>query len=89
MTLYGLRGFTHHGGGRILTVLSPAGRGKALRHVQCTDGLRTVERPHSLTQYHEIRAGSVTALIKRYRIELLDRKAWDAKKAELGDSVYR
>ena len=73
----------------MLTVLSPSGRSAALAHVQCTDGLRTVARPELLTQYHEIRAGSVKALIERYAIELLDRGAWDAKKQELGEAAYR
>ena len=89
MILYGLRGFTHHGGGRMLTVLSPAGRAAALAHIQCTEGLRTVARPQLLTQYHEIRAGRVKALIERYGIELLERGAWETKKAELGAAAYR
>lgn len=89
MTIYGLRGFTHHGWSATLTVLSPAGRTAALRHMQHTDGLRTVERSGGLTQYHEIRAGSVAELIERYGIELLDHNAWGAKKAELGEAVYR
>jgi hypothetical protein len=89
MVLYGLRGFTHHGWEQTLTVLSPGGRTEALQHMQCTDGLRTVQRPHSLTRYHEIRAGSVQALVKRYSIRLLDRAAWEAKKTELGVTAYR
>ncbi len=89
MTLYGLRGFTHHGWSVTLTVLSPAGRTAALRHMRNTDGLRTVERPGGLTQYHEVRAGSVAELIQRYDIELLDHDAWHAKKAEVGEAAYR
>ncbi len=89
MIVYGLRGFTHHGGGRMLTVLSPEGRSAALAHVKCTDGLRTVARPGLLTQYHEVRTGSVKALIERYAIELLSRGAWETTKAELGEAAYR
>ena len=89
MTIYGLRGFTHHGWSATLTVLSPAGRTAARQHMRHTDGLRTVERPGALTQYHEVRAGSVAELIERYAIELLDHAAWDAKKAELGEAVLR
>lgn len=89
MILYGLRGWTHHGWEQTLTVLSPSGRAEALAHMQCADGLRTVQRPGNLTRYHEIRAGSVNALIERYSIQLLDREAWVAKKAELSDAAYR
>jgi len=89
MTLYGLRGWTHHGWEQTLTVLSPAGLTEALLYMQSTDGLRTVQRPGNLTRYHEIRAGSVAALIERYGIQVLDREAWETKKAELGDVVFR
>ncbi len=89
MTVYGLRGFTHHGWSVTLTVLSPAGRSAALRHMHRTEGLRTIARPDALTQYHEIREGGVATLIERYGIELLDREAWEAKKAELGEAAYR
>ena len=88
MTIYGLRGWTHHGWEQTLTVLSPGGRAEALQHMQCTDGLRIVQRPGSLTRYHEIRAGSVDALIARYGIRVLERAAWDARKSELGDAAY-
>jgi len=89
MTLYGLRGWTHHGWEQTLTVLSPSGVIEALRHMSRIDGLRTVRRPGNLTRYHEIRAGSVNALIERYSIEILDRGAWETRKAELGEAAYR
>jgi len=89
MILYGLRGWTHHGWEQTLTVLSPSGVTVALQHMPCTDGLRTVQRPGNLTRYHEIRAGSVNALIEGYSIEILDREAWETRKAELGEAAYR
>ena len=87
MELYGLKGFTH-GWGRILTVMSPAGASAVLAHIEPGDDVQQQGGAGQLPQYFERRAGGLRGLIEAYDIELLDKAAWDAKKAALGDIVY-
>ena len=87
MKLYGLRGFTHHGG-RIITIMCDQGRAAALQAMTQTDGLRVHSAAQTLTQYHEISAGSVDALVQRYDIEVVARERWLALKARFGSEVY-
>lgn len=87
MTLYGLLGFTHHGG-RLLTVMSPQGATAAAAHIRESAGVRAVVRPGRLPQYHEIRHGALATLIERHHIELLQADDWNARKALLGEAVY-
>ena len=54
MTIYGLYGFTH-GWGRLLTVMSPAGRAAALERVAAGEGVEVSAGEGRLTQYHEKR----------------------------------
>jgi hypothetical protein len=87
--LYGLKGITH-GWGRLLTVMSPEGAGAVVRHIEAPPAdFHTVAEPGHLPQYHQIRDGAIDELVARYGIVLLNPEAWAAKKAELGEAVYR
>ena len=88
MTLYGLMGFTH-GWAKTLTVMSPAGRSAALAHIEAGPDLEVVAGEGRLTRYREKRRGALAALVARYSIEVLDKRAWDAKKAALGAAIWR
>ncbi len=88
MILYGLLGFTHNGG-RTLTVMSPAGARAALAVAAGTGaGVVTQAGPGQLTHYQEKRRGALRELIAAQGIVVLDKPAWDAKKAELGPGVF-
>ncbi len=91
MILYGLLGFTHNGG-RTLTVMSPEGAGAALAAMAAggaagCDDVVVQAGPGQLTHYLERRRGGLQALIAAHGITVLDKPAWDAKKAELGARV--
>ena len=87
MTIYGLAGRTH-GWGRLLTVMSPAGKGALEAAIEVVEGLEVVAAPGRLTQYHEKRGGALRALIQANDITLLEKPQWDAKKAELGERIW-
>ncbi len=89
MTLYGLLGFTHNGG-RTLTVMSPAGARAALAAMAAGAGEDVVVQagPGQLTHYIEKRREALRGLIAAHGIVVLDKPAWDARKAELGASVF-
>ncbi len=88
MTLYGLLGFTHNGG-RTLTVMSPKGARAALAEIGAGvgQGVTAQAGPGQLTYYLEKRHGALRELIAAHGIEVLDKPAWDTKKAELGPGV--
>ena len=102
MILYGLLGFTHNGG-RTLTVMSPEGAGAALAAIAARGaaggaaggeagavteaGVAVQAGPGQLTYYQEKRRGALQTLIAANGIAVLDKPAWDAKKAELGPSI--
>ena len=86
MTIYGLRGITH-GGGRLLTVMSPEGAAAATAAIDAGGGILTKAANGYLTQYHEIRSGALHRLIETRGIIVLSKPEWDARKAELGDSI--
>ena len=86
MIVYGLLGFTHNGG-RTLTVMSPEGARAALGEIAAGDGVVTQAGPGQLTHYQEKRRGALQDLIAAHGIQVLDKPAWDAKKAELGPGV--
>ena len=88
MELYGLIGKTH-GWGKVLTVMSPAGRTAALAAVEAGDHVIVQGGPDRLTVYQEKRAGGLDRLITENGITLLTKAEWDAKKAELGAGVLR
>ncbi len=89
MILYGLLGFTHNGG-RTLTVMSPNGARAALAAMAAGAGDDVVVQagPGQLTYYLEKRRGALRELIAAHEIVVLDKPAWDAKKAELGLGVF-
>ncbi len=95
MILYGLLGFTHNGG-RTLTVMSPEGARAALAAVAAGGapgratgaGVATQAAPGQLTYYLAKRRGALRELIAAHQIVVLDKSAWDAKKAELGLGVF-
>ncbi len=88
MTLYGLHGITH-GAAKVLTVMSPAGRTRALAYVQGGADLIVHAHPGQLTRYQERRNGALARLIAMNRIAVLSKPEWDVKKAELGEAIWR
>ncbi|MCZ6447544.1 MAG: hypothetical protein O6831_04825 [Alphaproteobacteria bacterium] len=84
MILYGLLGFTHNGG-RTLTVMGPEGTRAA---PLAGDDLAVQAGPGRLTYYREKRRGALRELIAAQGIVVLDKPAWDAKKAELGPGAF-
>ena len=86
MIVYGLLGFTHNGG-RTLTVMSPEGALTALGEIAAGDGVVTQAGPGQLTHYQEKRRGALQDLIAAHGIQVLDKPAWAAKKAELGPVI--
>ncbi len=90
MTLYGLLGFTHNGG-RTLTVMSAKGAGAALAAmaagVAAGDDVVVQAGAGQLTIYQARRRGALQVLIAAHGIEVLDKPAWDARKAEFGARV--
>ncbi len=83
MILYGLLGFTHNGG-RTLTVMSPEGAGAARAAIAAGGDVLAQAGRGRLTSYREKRRGALRDLIAAHGIQVLDKPAWDAKKAELG-----
>ena len=86
MILYGLLGFTHNGG-RTLTVMSPTGARAALAAIAAGSSVRVQAGAGQLTIYQARRRCALRELIAAHGIEVLDKPAWDAKKAELGAAV--
>ncbi len=86
MIVYGLLGFTHNGG-RTLTVMSPDGARAALAAIAAGGGVVTQSGPGQLTHYQEKRRGALQDLIAAHGIQVLDKPAWAAKKAELGPVI--
>ena len=78
MTFYGLLGFTHNGA-KTLTVMGPA--------IPPGDDVTVQAGAGQLTHYLEKRRGALKGLIAAHGIVVLDKPAWDAKKAELGPAV--
>ena len=88
MELYGLIGKTH-GWGKVLTVMSPAGRTAALAAVDAGDDVIVQAGADRLTVYQQRRAGGLDRMIRENAIAMLTKAEWDAKKAELGAGVLR
>ena len=87
MTIYGLLGYTH-GWGKLITVMSPAGDAAVRAAIVAPeDDLMVVADEGQLTQYHARREGALMRLIAAHGIIVLDKPAWDARKAELGDAI--
>ena len=88
MTIYGLYGITH-GGGYLLTLMSPDGASAILRHVAPGRDLTIHTAKGALPQYHAGRSGALERLVEAYGIAVLTRDEWLEKKAELGESALR
>lgn len=86
--IYGLLGFTH-GWGRLLTVMSPAGQSGLAALVAGNDDVTVNREDGRLIQYVELRRGGLKRLIEANAIHVLTKPEWDAKKAELGDVIWR
>jgi hypothetical protein len=68
--------------------MSPDGARAALGEIAAGDGVVTQAGPGQLTHYQEKRRGALQDLIAAHGIQVLDKPAWDAKKAELGPGVF-
>ncbi len=89
MEIYGLYGFVHHGWTRVLTVMSPAGASATSARIATPHGLAARGGAGRLTRFTELRDGALDKLVERYGIVVLTKAQWDARKAELGDAVWR
>ena len=87
--LYGLYVLSHHSWSRLLVVMARAGTGVVLAAARADPGVQVTHEAGHLPRLNEKRPGALDAFIARHDIEILDNKAWNAKKAELGDAVYR
>ena len=88
MSLYGRVGYSH-GATNLVTVMSTDGLDVAMTLAFDPDDIRTEFYPDMLPQYHERRAGGLERFIEQHAIAVLEFKEWTAKKAELGDVIYR
>jgi len=73
----------------VLTVMSPAGASTARGHVAAGDDVTISAGEGRLTQYRARRAGALERLIESHGIIVLSKPEWDAKKAELGEAIWR
>lgn len=87
MPIYGLFTLTHHGGNRVLTVMSEIGAKAALAQVTLTATITVKPRPGYLTQYWAEQKGAFEKFIETNAIVVLDKPAWDQRKNELGESI--
>ncbi len=88
MRLYGLLGTTH-AWAHTLTVMCAAGASRERTLIVRAPGLEALRGPGRLSLYLERREGAIEALLRRHRIELLDKPAWDERKRALGERIYR
>ena len=83
MELYGYFVWNHHGWAKILTVLSPQGGDAAFDYIEVGEDIIAKGGDGRLPQYQEKSGKALENLIARYGIKMLNKAAWDAKKAEL------
>lgn len=88
MTIYGLFTLCHHGGLRVLTVMSAQGAKAALEQVTLTADVVCKPQPGYLTQYWARRKGAFEDFIETNDIVLLDTPQWAQKKTELGEHIF-
>lgn len=86
MRFYGLWLFTH-GGQKALAVMSSEGNEAVRRRIRDDEGAPSEAEPGRITIYFERIAGTLDRLISLHGIEVLDKPAWDARKAALGDAA--
>jgi hypothetical protein len=87
-TVYGLFGITH-GWAKVLTVMSPDGGSAASRAIGVGDEVIVEAGEGQLTRYVEKRKGALDRLIAAHGIVVLSPDEWTAKKAELGEAIWR
>ena len=89
MILFGRKGLSH-GATNLVAIMSPEGVTAVIAALDFDPAdIRTELYPGLLPQYHEKAAGGLERFITRHGIEILDYKAWTARKNELGDAIYR
>ncbi len=88
MKLYGLMGFTH-GWARVLTVMSAQGASAALVAIEPGDDVIVQAGGGKLTHYQAKRSGALDRLIESHGIIVLAKPDWDARKKQLGETIYR
>lgn len=89
MVRYGLFVFTHHSWSKVLVVMSAEGASATAAALGADPDIAMTFEEGRLPQFAERCSGAMAAFIERHGIELQDHKAWAAKKAELGQAVYR
>ena len=87
LELYGFYGFTH-GWARILTVMSPQGASAIVAAVPGNSDVILQSGEGRLPRYQEKRTGALERLAVTHAIAILTRAEWEARKAELGESIY-
>ena len=87
MTIYGLFTLTHHGGLRVLTLMSGEGAQAADAQITPTAGVVSKPAPGYLTQYWARDKGAFARFIETNEIVILEKPEWDEKKKELGETI--
>ena len=66
-----------------MTVLSPEGNDAAFNFIDAGPDFIVKGGDGRLPQYQEKRGEALAELVERYDIQILDKEAWDRKKAEI------
>jgi len=85
--LFGLFGFTH-GWAKILTVMSPQGATATINAIGDRAGVVSQTAEGKLPRFHEQREGALDRLIEEHGVVILTRNEWDARKEELGETIF-
>ena len=89
MELYGHLGWSH-GGARVITLMSPAGAGAVIDRLAGDDDVFLLfSGERQLPHYQLRRPGVIGRLAEAHGIVLLDFEAWTARKAELGEAIWK
>lgn len=88
MKIYGLFTLCHHGGLRVLTVMSDQGANAASEQIALTANVVCKPRPGYLTQYWARGKGAFETFIETNDIVLLGTSQWAQKKTELGENIF-
>ena len=88
MELYGHLGWSH-GGARVITLMSPAGKTAVLERMAGDDDVFLLfSGDRQLPHYQLRRPGVIDRLAETHGIAILDFEAWTARKAELGEAIW-
>ena len=90
MELYGHLGWAH-GGARVITVMSPAGKTAVLDRLgrEGAGYFLLFAGERQLPHYQVRQDGSLERLIAAHGIVILDFAAWTARKAGLGEAIWK